>query len=111
MLIVAQLRPLDEYGRETLTNVLEAGETQPCDVKLQANNVRRNFRVVDRALERLKDSPELISQQKRLCQERELIDKLAVTTGQRKSELASLTIGQFDLGCDFRQVQLNATDE
>ena len=55
--------------------------------------------------------PEFIAQLERLGQVRELIYKLAVTTGQRKNEIASLTIGQLDLDGDCQQVTLNAADE
>ncbi len=66
---------------------------------------------VERARHRLKESPEFIAQRERLGIERALIYKLAVTTGLRKSELASLTIGQLDLDEDFPHVTLNAADE
>ena len=40
-----------------------------------------------------------------------MIYKLAVTTGLRKSEIASLAVGQLDLDGDCPQVTLNAADE
>ena len=40
-----------------------------------------------------------------------MVYKLAVTTGLRKSELASLTVGQLDLDDAFPHVRLNAADE
>ncbi len=67
--------------------------------------------VADRARQRLHESPEFIAQQERLGQERELIYKLAVTTGLRKGELASLTVGQLDLDDHCPHVRLNAADE
>lgn len=40
LLIVARLRPLAEYGRETITKRSHAGETKPCDLDVQAVDVR-----------------------------------------------------------------------
>ncbi len=115
LLVTARLRPLAEYGRET--------ESKPDSESERGKRERRASwtykpltldelpAAVARARERLKDSPEFIAQQERLGRERELIYKLAVTTGLRKSELASLTIGQLDLDDDFPHVRLNAAAE
>ena len=116
LLIVARLRPLAEFGRETVTkeSPFDAGRAKR---KRGASWTYKPLTfdelpaAVDRARKRLKDNPEFIAQQERLGQERELVYKLAVTTGLRKNELASLTIGQLDLDADCPHVRLNAADE
>ena len=66
---------------------------------------------VELARERLKDNPTFLARQERLGIERALAYKVAVTTGLRRGELASLTVGQLDLDSDFPHVRLNAADE
>ncbi len=116
LLIVARLRPLAEYGRETMTreSTAEAGRgkrKRGASWTYKPLTFDELNAAVGRAHERLKDNPEFIAQQERLGQERELVYKLAVTTGLRKNELASLTIGQLDLDADCPHVRLNAADE
>ena len=115
LLIVARLRPLAEFGRETVRKTNPANATREKRSRATWSCKPLTFielpAAVDRARERLKDNPDFIAQQERLGQERELIYKVAVTTGLRKNELASLTIGQLDLDGDFPHVRLNAADE
>ena len=115
LLIVARLRPLAEYGRETMPKPNDPTKTPQKRCRASWTYKPLTFdelpAAVDRARERLKESPDFIAQQERLGHERELIYKLAVTTGLRKNEIASLTIGQLDLDCDCPQVTLNAADE
>ena len=116
LLIVARLRPLAEYGRETMTrepssNAERGKRKRGASWTYKALTFDELNAAVGRAHERLKDSPEFIAQQERLGQERELIYKLAVTTGLRKNEIASLTVGQLDLDGDCPQVTLYAADE
>ena len=115
LLIVARLRPLAEYGRETMPKPDDTAERPQTQKRASWTYKPLTFdelnAAVGRAHERLQNSPEFIAQQERLGQERELIYKLAVTTGLRKSEIASLTVGQLDLDADCPQVTLNAADE
>ena len=115
LLIVARLRPLADYGRETVTKSNASPTTSQKRSRATWSYKPLTFdelpAAVESARERLKDNPEFIAQQERLGQERELVYKLAVTTGLRKSELASLTIGQLDLDSDCPHVRLNAADE
>lgn len=115
LLIVTRLRPLAEYGRETMPK-----PDDPTKMSQKRRRASWTYKpltfdglnaAVGRAHERLKESPEFIAQLERLGQERELIYKVAVTTGLRKSEIASLTVGQLDLDRDCPQVTLNAADE
>jgi len=115
LLIVARLRPLAEFGRETVTKSNTDSTTRQKRSRATWSYKPLTFdelpAAVDRARHRLKDNPEFIAQQERLGIERLLAYKLAVTTGLRKSELASLTVGQLDLDVDFPHVRLNAADE
>ncbi len=115
LLIVARLRPLAEFGRETVTKANRENSTREKRSRATWGYKPLTFdelpAAVELARKRLNDSPEFITQQERLGQERELIYKLAVTTGLRKSELASLIVGQLDLDDDFPHVRLNAADE
>jgi len=115
LLVTARLRPLAEYGRETMPKSDNAAECLKSRKRASWTYKPLTFdglnTAVGRAHDRLKDSPEFIAQLERLGQERELIYKVAVTTGLRKSEIASLTVGQLDLDCDCPQVTLNAADE
>ncbi len=115
LLIVARLRPLAEFGRETVTTSNAKSSTRDKRSRATWSYKPLTFdelpAAVDRARERLHDNPEFIAQQDRLGQERELVYKLAVTTGLRKSELASLMVGQLDLDDAFPHVRLNAADE
>ncbi len=115
LLMVARLRPLAKFGCETVTK--SNAETATPQKRSRATWSYKPLTfdelpaAVDRARERLNDNPDFIAQQDRLGHERELIYKLAVTTGLRKNELASLTIGQLDLNAGFPHVRLNAADE
>ena len=115
LLMVARLRPLADYGRETVTKSNASTTTSQKRSRATWSYKPLTFdelpAAVDRARERLHDNPEFIAQQVRLGQERELVYKLAVTTGLRKNELASLTVGQLDIDADFPHVRLNAADE
>ena len=66
---------------------------------------------VELARERLKDNPTFLARQERLGIERALSYKVAVTTGLRRGELASLTVGQLDLDGNFPHIRLKAADE
>ncbi len=115
LLIVARLRPLAEFGRETV-------KTSDQDPATRQTRSRATWKLkplafdelnaaVEVARERLKDNPTFLVRQERLGVERALAYKVAVTTGLRRGELASLTIGQLDLDSNFPHVRLNAADE
>ncbi len=115
LLIVARLRPLAEFGRETVSKPNASIGTSQKRSRASWTYKPLTFDelpiAADRARQRLHESPEFIIQRERLGQERMLIYKLAVTTGLRKNEIASLTVGQLDLDGDCPQVTLNAADE
>ena len=115
LLIVARLRPLAEFGRETI-------KTSDTDTTTRQKRSRATWTLkplkfdelsdaVELARERLKDNPTFLTRQERLGIERALAYKLAVTTGLRRGELASLTVGQLDLDGVFPHIRLKAADE
>ncbi len=66
---------------------------------------------IDRAVERLKNNSEFIERQRRLGWERGLIYKTLVLTGLRKSELASVTVGQVYLDGPMPYLGVSAANE
>jgi len=115
LLIVACLRPLAEYGRETSKSSNQDTTTRQkrsrATWKLKPLSFEELPAAVELARERLRGNPTFLARQERLGIERALAYKIAVTTGLRRGELASLTIGQLDLDGDFPNVRLNAADE
>ncbi len=115
LLIVARLRPLAEFGRET--NKTPDQDTATRQKRSRATWTLKPLKfdelpaAVELARDRLKDNPTFLARQERLGIERALAYKVAVTTGLRRGELASLTVGQLDLDDDFPHVRLKAADE
>ncbi len=113
LLRVARLRPLAEYGRETvpLPPAERKGRRTWSRAPLTLDNIDM---AAVRAHETLADRPAFITELKRTGLERALIYKTLLLTGLRKGELASLTIGKLDL--DLRNgptayAALDAADE
>ena len=115
LLIVARLRPLAEYGRETT-------KTPNQDTTTRQKRSRATWTLkpltfdelpaaVELARERLKDNPAFLARQERLGIERALAYTIAVTTGLRLGELGSLTVGQVELDEPCPHVRLKAADE
>jgi integrase len=115
LLIVARLRPLAEFGRETVPTLnTSTGTPQTrsrATWKLKPLTFDELSAAAERGRKRLQGNPTFLARQERLGIERALIYKVAVTTGLRRGELASLTIGQIDLDPDFPHIRLNAADE
>ena len=114
LLQMAQMRPLAEYGRESVP----VGETEengkpPKRSKWTYSPLTLGGmpRAAELARERLKDSPAFLDEREQLGRERALIYKTLVLTGLRKGELASLTVGQLKLDGPMPFVILNAADE
>ncbi len=115
LLFVARLRPLAEFGRETIKTPNQDAATRQKRSRatwtLKPLKFDELSAAVELARERLQDNPEFLARQERLGIERALAYKVAVTTGLRRGELASLTIGQLDLDGDFPHIRLKAADE
>ncbi len=113
LLEVARLRPLAEFGRESVS--VDADETEATSKRSNWTKAALTLgglqAAVERARERLKKNPDYIAELERLGRERALIYKTLVLTGLRKGELASLTVGQLEFDGPMPFVVLNAADE
>ncbi len=96
LLHVARLRPVAEYGRQTVR--LPEGERSG---RRTWSKAPLTFDAIDAAAERgrqaLAKRPDYLAQLERAGRERSLIYKALVLTGLRRGELASLTVGQLEL--------------
>ncbi len=110
LLAAARLRPVAELGREIIRR--HKAQRKGRQTWYRAELI---FDTIETAAERgrryLQDKPGRLAALERLGQERSLIYKMLVLTGLRKGELASLTIGQVDLGAPRPYVELLAKDE
>ena len=111
LILVATVRPLAEYGRETV-------KEDPDPTKKKRSNWTRKpltFETIIQSAEvgrsSLHKHPELIAELEQLGRERALVYKALVLTGLRKGELASLTVGRLDLDGPYPTAILNAADE
>ena len=116
LLEVARLRPLAEFGRETVpvdedTPEANGEQTKRSNWSKAVLTLDGLQTTVERARKRLAKNPELVSELERLGQERALIYKTLVLTGLRKGELGSLTVGQLELDGPMPFVVLKAADE
>jgi integrase len=110
LLCVARLRPLAEYGRETVRR--ERQESAGCKSwKRKPLTLETLNAAVDRAREALKDNPEFIERLELLGRERALVYKTLVLTGLRKGELASIRVSQAYLDGSMPFLDLAAADE
>ena len=114
LLKVARLRPLAEYGRETIPR----DEADQRDNPRSRNGWAKVPLTLDsidaaaaRAREVLADKPGFIADLEQRGRERALIFKTLVLTGLRKGELASLTVGQTELDDEPAYLVLHAGDE
>ena len=116
LLMVAQLRPLADFGRERgkvdPEAALARGEKPKRSnweyLPLKLDNIEA---AVAQARESLKNRPDFIAKQERLGRERALIYKTLVLTGLRKGELASLTRAKLSLAGPLPFAVLDAADE
>ncbi len=111
LLSVAQDRPLAEYGRKSEPKDPKTRKGKRDTWKLTPLTFETMGEAVERARDKLKDSPDFISELEVTGRERALVYKTLVLTGLRKGELASVTVGQVQLEGDMPHIQLNAADE
>ena len=116
LLQVARLRPLAEFGRETLA--VDASEAEASGKRRKRSNwtykpltLDALPAAVERARERLADNLDFVAEQEQLGRERALIYKTLVLTGLRRGELASLTVAQLELVGPMPFVLLNSANE
>ena len=116
LLHVARWRPLAESGRLPMPAKKRDGELQSEPVKTSkrgkwtyaALTLADLDAAIERGRERLKGNPQFIAKQERLGRERALIFKTLVLTGLRKGELASVTVGQLELGGPMPVIAMNS---
>ncbi len=96
LLTVARLRPVAEYGRSTLRVV---DETRSTKSRATWKKAELTFDTIGVAAERGRNRvrPEVLARLEHDGRERALLYAVLVTTGLRKGELASLTIGHVQL--------------
>jgi site-specific recombinase XerD len=110
LFISAKLRPLAEYGRKSLPSPAEERKGHKSWHK-ESLVFEKLEEMANKGMEVLKDNPELISDLEWLGYQRSLIYKVLALTGLRKSELASITIGQVWLDTKQPYLELKAKDE
>ena len=106
----AHLRPLAEYGRQTIRipKHQRKGRRSWYKEKLTPDNLNS---ALERAKEILKVEPDLINDLLWQGRERALVYKVLTLTGLRKGELASITLGQIWLDEKHPYLELKAKDE
>ncbi|NQV29231.1 MAG: site-specific integrase, partial [Rhodopirellula sp.] len=111
LLYVARLRPLAELGRETIRKPADEVTGKRDTWKPAPLTLETIDAAVERARERLKDSPERIDDLVEKGRERALVLKTLLLTGLRKGELQSITVGQVHLDGISPYIELEAADE
>lgn len=113
LLKAARLRPLAEYGRAVTAK--GRSSKRPPRSRATWNREPLTYESLDESVERariaLADNPDFVAELERIGRERELLYKTLVLTGLRKSELASLTVGQLELNAPVAYAVLHAKDE
>jgi len=108
LLRVAQLRPLAEYGRKTIT-------TEKTGKRANWTYEPLTFATLEecctRAKERLKDNAPFLAELEERGYERQMVYKVFILTGLRFNELRSITLGQVRLDTDTPCIELDAKDE
>ncbi|MCG3180469.1 MAG: Tyrosine recombinase XerC [Phycisphaerae bacterium] len=110
LLTAARLRPLAEFGRETIHRPAKdrKGRRTWTKAPLVFDDLEA---AAARARAVLKDNPEFLEELERVGRERALAYRIMVLTGLRKGELASLTAGQLELDAPSPFAELLAKDE
>jgi integrase len=113
LLHVARLRSLAEYGRRKVART-DRGN-RPKHTRATWNRAPLTYEDLDaavaRAREALEANPDLVPELERRGRERALIYRTLALTGLRRSELASLTVGQLLLDQPVPYAVLDAADE
>ena len=110
LVYVATLRPLAEYGRETVRKP-KSEQTGRQTWEKAALTFDTLAEAAERGRYALRDNPAFLADLEHAGRERALVYKALVLTGLRKGELASLTVGQMELDGAVPFATLNASDE
>ena len=111
LLYITRLRPLAEFGRETIRKPADEVTGKRDTWKPAPLTYETIEAAAKRARQRLTDKPARIEELEALGRERALVLKTLVLTGLRVGELRSITIGQVHLDCPMPYIELNAADE
>jgi integrase len=110
LLKAAEMRPIAELGRESIAKPASERKGRSTWTKAELT-----FETLDaaytRGLDLLADQPKRIAQLTFLGRKRSLMYRMMICTGLRKSELASLTVGQVHLNRPHPCAELLAKDE
>ena len=110
LFIAARLRPLAEYGRQTIPLPQEEKRGHKSWHKEPLR-----FEMLEQAAQKarivLVDDPDFIAELEWLGRQRSLVYKVLMLTGLRKSELASITVGQVWSDEKHPYLELKAKDE
>jgi len=109
LLAVARLRPVAEHGRATV-RVVDSG--RPAKSRATWLKAELTFDTIVGAAERGRGRlrPDVTERLDRLGRERALLYAVLVTTGLRRKELASITMGDVLLGEERPVIRLRAAD-
>ncbi len=114
LLKVATLRPVAEYGRQTIR--VDA-QHKPTDTRSRRTWKRAPLTYVDlndaatRGSEALRNRPDYLAMLELRGRERALIYKTLVLSGLRKGELAAVTVGHVELDGPIAYLVLDAADD
>lgn len=110
LLKAAELRPIAELGRESVPKPMSErqGRRTWSKAELTFGTLDAAYR---RGLDLLANQPERIDPLAFLGRQRALMYRMMIYTGLRKSELASLTVGQIHLDRRYPCAELPAKDE
>jgi len=110
LLRTAELRPIAELGRETIPKPEDeqSGRSTWTKAELTCETLDA---ACQRGMELLADDPERIEELTFVGKRRALAYRLMICTGLRKSELASITVGQVYLDGQYPCMELLAKDE
>lgn len=110
LLLAAELRPIAELGRETVAkpDAEKSGRSTWTKAELTFDTLDAAYQ---RGLHLLADQPDRIDELMLVGRQRTLMYRMMICTGLRKSELASITVGQAHLEGQYPCLELLAKDE
>jgi len=112
LLLVARLRPIAEYGRSTVRRQTDSVKTASrATWTKEPLAMATIYDAYERGKQSLENSDGFLEEMERLGEERELLYLVLLTTGLRKGELASISIGNVYLEDKPPWIKLSSQDE
>lgn len=110
LLRAAELRPIAELGRGSVAkpDAEKSGRSTWTKAELAFDTLDVAYQ---RGLDLLSDQPERVDALRFVGRQRALMYRMMICTGLRKSELASITVGQTHLDGQYPSLELLAKDE